>query len=326
MRMGFRRCMWRLPAEPIQEHSRWEIRVPPARVGNHLSWGEESHHGAAGEDAKAPTLCGRRAATPLAEQQPHCWAKDQLQDPEEQLVSRAFAVCRVSRSSEQGGAPAHVRQPGAVGADEQPLWPLSAIRVSSHATPQVCPQLPVTPTEQNQLCRLQGLIHPGASQYIHPSMLSTFLTGLFRTWLARYPLLLRLAESSLLLLLVSTTSTPACSCAKGPQEPIWHPTIPQAAAAILQHAKLNYGCVIFEHHSLYCENAKQHLFLGSTFMIMIWGATVPLRMKIIFLFFEENNYFQGEGVSALVCCLNHPAINTWSLEQKSYQAECKEKI
>ena len=119
-----------------------------------------------------------------------------------------------------------------------------------------------------------------------------------RTWLARYPLLLRLAESSVLLLRVSTTSTPACSCAKGPQEPIWQPTIPQAAAAILQHAKLNYGCVIFEHHSLYCENAKQHLFLGSTFMIMIWGATVPLRMKIIFLFFEEN-YLQGEGVCAL---------------------------
>merc|ERR1711894_825631 len=77
------------------------------------------------------------------------------------LVSGALAVCRVSRSSEQGGAPAHVRQPGSLGADEQPLRPLSAIRVSPHATPQVSPQLPVTPTEQNQLCRLQGLIHPG---------------------------------------------------------------------------------------------------------------------------------------------------------------------
>merc|ERR1711874_20330 len=60
-----------------------------------------------------------------------------------------------------GCAPAHVRQPGTVGAEKQPLWPLPSIRVSPHATPQVCPQLPVTPTEQNQLCRLQGLIHPG---------------------------------------------------------------------------------------------------------------------------------------------------------------------
>jgi hypothetical protein len=64
------------------------------------------------------------------------------------------------------------------------------------------------------------------------------------------------------LLLVSTTSAPACSCAKGPQESVWHPTIPQAAAAILQHAKLNYGCVILEHHSLYCENEKNTFISG----------------------------------------------------------------
>jgi hypothetical protein len=109
------------------------------------------------------------------------------------------------------------------------------------------------------------------------------------------------------LLLVSTTSEPACSCAKGPQGSIWHPTIPQAAAAILQHAKLNYGCVIFEHHSLYCENEKRHLVLGSTFMIMIRGATVPLRMKIEFIFFWKKTISKGRGW--VLCLLSKPSCN-----------------
>ena len=164
MWLGVRGCMWRLPAEPIQEHPGWEIRVSPARVGKYLARGKESHHGVVGEDAKTPALCWRCSPTPLAEQHNHCWVEDQLQDPQEQLVSGAFAVCRVCRSSEQGGAPAHERQPGAVGTDEQPLRPLSTEWVSPHATAQICPQLPVTPIEQNQLCRLQGLIHPGGSQ------------------------------------------------------------------------------------------------------------------------------------------------------------------
>merc|ERR1712114_142461 len=75
--------------------------------------------------------------------------------------SRELSLFAESAAAVNSGAPAHVRQPGSVGADEQTVRSVSAIRVSPHAAPQVCSQLPVTPTEQNQLCRLQGLIHPG---------------------------------------------------------------------------------------------------------------------------------------------------------------------
>merc|ERR1712105_6941 len=173
---------------------------------------------------------------------------NQLQDPEEQLVSGALAVCRVSCSSEQSGAPAHVRQPGSVGEDEQTLGSVSAIRVSPHAAPQVCPQLPVTPTEQNQLCRLQGLIHPGPD-WPGTHCFSVLLNPRVVAALGLHP------------------SAPACcSCAKKDN---LAPNYTSGGSGYIQHAKLNYGCVILEHHSLYCENEKQLLFLGSTFMIVI---------------------------------------------------------
>jgi len=62
--------------------------------------------------------------------------------------------------------------------------------------------------------------------------------------------------------LVSTTSAPAacCSCAK--KDNLAANYTSMAAVAILQHAKLNYGCVILEHHSLYCENEKSTFISG----------------------------------------------------------------
>ena len=322
MRMGIWRCMWRLPAEPFQKHSRWEIRVPPTRVGFHLSWGEESDHGAAGEDAQAATLCRRCAATPLAEQQPHCWAQDELQDPEEQLVSGAFAVCRVSRSSEQGGAPAHVRQPGAVGADQQPLRPLSTIRVSPHATPQVCPQLPVTPTEQNQLCRLQGLIHPG----VWPSIfiLSTFLTAFVQDLIGPVPIaspscwILRVAAkglhhlyTSLLLCQRPSGAHLAANYTSGGsgyittcETELWLCYI-RAPLSILWKCKTTFisGVDLYDY-DMRCHSAIEN----ENYIFIFWRKTICKGRECV-----------------LFCCLNHPAINTWSLEQKSTRRNVRRK-
>jgi len=136
-----------------------------------------------------------------------------------------------------------------------------------------------------------------------------------RTWLARYPLLLRLADSSCRWCWYPPPLHQPALVPKGPQESIWHPTIPQAAAAILQHAKLNYGCVILSTTLYICEKAKEHLFLGSTFMIMIWGATVPLRMKIIYFNFFKNI---SKGRGWVLCLLSKTILQLiWSLDQKS---------
>ena len=49
--------------------------------------------------------------------------------------------------------------------------------------------------------------------------------------------------------------------------------------------------------TLYIVKMQNNIYFWGQPLSMIWGATVPLQMKIIFNFF--NDYFKGERVSAL---------------------------
>jgi hypothetical protein len=142
--------------------------------------------------------------------------------------------------------------------------------------------------------------------------------------LARYPSLLRLADSS-------------CRCCWSPP-PLNQPALvpkalrsPFGTQLYLRRQRLYYNmrnwimAVLYLSTTLYIVKMKKHLFLGSTFMIIIRGATVPFKMKIkIFIFFERRLFPRG-GSECSVCCLNHPAINTWSLEQKSPRRNVRRK-
>merc|ERR1711872_213527 len=90
---------------------------------------------------------------------------------------------------------------------------------------------------------------------------------------------------------------------------------------LLQHAKLNYGCVYLST-TLYCENAKQHLFLGSTFT----RCHSAIEKEFIFLLFfeDEKQFLRGEGECS-ICYLNHPAINNWSLLQNLVRLNVRRK-
>jgi len=154
--------------------------------------------------------------------------------------------------------------------------------MGADAAPQVCPQLPVTPNEQNQLCRLQGLIHPGPG-WPGTDCFSVLLTPLVVAALG----LDHLCTSSLLLL-----------CQKR-----------QFGSQLYLNGGSGYITTCETELWLCYIRAPLSILWKWKINIYFWGRPLWLwyevpqchwEWKFNFYFLKKKNYFQeGERVSAL---------------------------